>query len=171
MKKIKLITLLLSGIILGIVQNSFAQISQGGTPFSFTDKSISDNFEMIELSKPDMELIRLEDEENIQSQFPGPERIGVSIIVNLNPNNSGTWTDLSDGGKIWRLKLRSEDALALGVYYDDFYLPRGSELFLYNEAKTQIIGAFTEINNHESGLFSNELIQGETLTLEYYQPA
>ena len=171
MKKITLITLLLSGMILGIVQNSSAQISQGGTPVSFTDKSISDNIEMIELSKPDMELILLEDEENIQSPFPGPERVGVSIFVNLNPYNSGTWTNLPDGGKLWRLKLRAEDALALGVYYDDFYLPRGSELFLYNEPKTQVIGAFTEINNPESGVFANELIQGETVTLEYYQPA
>jgi PKD repeat protein len=36
--------------------------------------------------------------------------------------------------------------------------------------KTQVIGAFTGFNNDENGLFATEMIQGESVTLEYYQP-
>ncbi len=50
-------------------------------------------------------------------------------------------------------------------------MPEGSKLFLYNEAKTQVIGAFTSQNNPESGLFATEFIQGEAVTLEYTEPA
>ncbi len=149
--------------------NSNAQISKPGIPPSFKYKTISNNYDLREFPKPDIDKINLEDE---KSSLKGDSyRIAVLISVNLNINNSGTWTNLPDGGRIWRLKLKSKDALALGVYYDKFYLPSEGELYLYNEDKTQVIGAFTKLNNTKNGLFATELIQGETVTLEYYEPS
>ncbi|MFH1319829.1 MAG: PKD domain-containing protein, partial [Bacteroidota bacterium] len=171
MKKSNVCTFLLAIVFfLGLTINSNAQISEGGTPPSFNPgKSISGDYELQEFRKPDMAQIILEDGDPIKDGTL--QRIAVSIPVNLSIANSGTWTDLPDGGRIWRLKLKSEDALALGVYYDDFWLPAGGKLFLYNEDKTQVIGGYTEYNNPVSGLFANELIQGETVTLEYLEPA
>ena len=150
------------------IQQCFAQISQGGIPPSFLYKSISDSFEIREFPKPDLDKIAIEDGENEKSGTP--YRYAVSIPVNLNIENSGTWTNLPDGSRIWRLKLKSSDALALGVYYDNFWLPPKGKLYLYDEDRTQVIGAFTEFNNHESDLFATELIKGETVILEYFEP-
>ena len=151
--------------------SSHAQISEGGIPLSFTANNLSAQFDQKEFAKPDLVQLALEDQANAESQYPGPERMGVSVPVNLDLNTAGSWELLTDGSRIWRLKITVSGALALGVYYDHFYMPAGSKLFLYNEAKTQVIGAFTTANNPESGLFATEFIQGESVTLEYTEPA
>lgn len=148
---------------------SFAQLSEGGTPPSFDDKSISSDVKISDLSKPDMAQIRWEDSLSYKNGIL--YKFGRFINTDFTPDNSGTWETLNNGDKIWRLKIRAIDALALGVYYDHFRVSAGSKLFLYNEDKSQVLGAYTSKNNQESGVFSNELIQGETVTLEYYQPA
>ncbi len=170
MKNLNFYSVLLTLCLLfGLNNNANAQISQGGIPPSFKEKSISNNYELRELSKPDMKKIAEQDKQNAKNGVL--YKIGRSISVNLNIKNSGTWTDLPDGnGRVWMLKIKSKDALALGVYYNNFYLPKGGKLFLYNKDKTQVIGAFTEQNNKKNGLFATELIQGETVTLEYFEP-
>ena len=169
MKKKNVTIFLLSLLMAGFTALQLnAQISQGGTPPSFLDKSLSADVESIDLPAPDADALLAED----LKQEPGqPLRVGVPVAVNKGIETAGTWTHLPDGGKIWRLKLSSEGAFALGVYYDNFYLPEGGELYLYNADKKQVIGAFTSYNNHASGLFATELIQGDEVNLEYYQPA
>jgi PKD repeat protein len=93
------------------------------------------------------------------------------IPVNLNMQNSGRWLYMADGSKLWQLKIKAPGAKALGVYYNQFWLPEQSKLYLYNEDRTQVIGAFTASNNHPSGLFATELIKGDVVVLEYFQPA
>ncbi len=155
----------------GLGSSVQAQESFGGAPPSFIYQNIDSDFEVVSFKAPDMETIYREDEANAQAGYPDPYRAGVAVFVNLSIENSGTWTDLPDGGKIWRLKLTSPGAQALGVYYDDFWLPHGGELYLYNENQDQIIGSFTEENNSSDCVFANQLVQGDKVTLEYYQPA
>jgi PKD repeat protein len=163
------IALLSAMIMFGIA--SLAQISEGGIPASFTDLSLRAQFNEMGYPAPDMETLMMEDQINAESSYPGPERMAVSVIVNLDLKSAGSSETLADGSRLWRLKISVPGALALGVYYSNFYLPEGSSLFLYNEEKTQLIGAFTSNNNHESGLFATELIQGDKVTLEYREPA
>jgi lysyl endopeptidase len=151
--------------------SSYSQISQGGSPVSFTRSDMADQFNQVEFPRPDMEMLAAEDQANAESAYPGPERMAYSVPVNLELKSAGSFETLADGTRIWRLKIHVPGALALGVYYSNFYLPEGGRLFLYNENQTQIIGAFTSENNHESGLFSTEFIQGDYVTLEYSEPA
>jgi len=148
-----------------------AQISEGGIPLSFTMNNLAAQFDQKEFAQPDLVQIALEDQLNAESKYPGPERMAYSVPVNLNIKTAGSWESLADGSQIWRLKITVHGALALGVYYSNFYIPEGSRLFLYNEDKTQVIGAFTSQNNSETGLFATEFIQGDAVTLEYYEPA
>ena len=39
--------------------------------------------------------------------------------------------------------IHSDDAMALGLYYNNFYVPNGGQVFIYNETKDHVIGAFT----------------------------
>ena len=168
MKLNQIFFFIIIGILTHINYQLFAQISQGGTPPSFNQVLLSEDFQEINLAKPDMKSILEEDKLN-EDKF-NPYRIAVTIDVEININNSGTWTKLKEDGRIWRLKIKCEDALALGVYYDNFYLPKGSKLFLYNEDGTQVIGAFTSFNNSETGIFATELIKGDIVILEYFEP-
>jgi PKD repeat protein len=148
---------------------AWSQISYGGVPPSFEHPSVTIQTAEIELVAPDITSIEREDRLDVDSDSPGPLRMGVSVRAGLNMNNSGMWTQLDDGSKVWRLKLHVSGALALGVYYDRFYLPEGSRLFLYNENRNQLLGSYTHLNNPESGLFANEFVQGDVVYLEYHQ--
>ncbi|HNS47404.1 MAG TPA: PKD domain-containing protein [Bacteroidales bacterium] len=145
-----------------------AQISREGVPPSFSVEGLSGIVPVITLDPLPQDVIATIDD-NLRTS-PGPYRIGKTIPVNVTCDNAGLWEDLAKGGKVWRLKLQSEGALAVSLYFDQFILPAGGELYAYNEMKTQVIGAFTDFNNDPSGLFSTEIIQGESVTLEYFQP-
>ena len=145
----------------------FSQISKGGLPKSFTE-NINSSIDRIEIKPVNINTIKAED-----NKFPKdghPVRVGYTISTDISLINSGTWTELSNGGKIWQVQIKSPGALAISVYFDQFRLPYGSSLFLYNEDKSQVIGAFTSENNDKSGLFATELIYGDIVNLEYYEP-
>lgn len=146
-----------------------AQISREGIPPSFTVEGLSSTIQVVDIQPIGEDVIQSLDENLLTS--PGPYRIGKTIPVGLTSDNAGTWEDLGSLGKVWRLTLRSEGAIAVSLYFDNFNLPAGGELYEYNASKTQVIGAFTDFNNDPSGLFATEIIEGESVTLEYYQPA
>jgi PKD repeat protein len=148
-----------------------AQISYGGAPPGIVFALADTENELITLSPPDMEAKMAEDIENQRQKAPKPRRMGVSVLAGFDMYEAGVWTDMADGSKLWRLRLKVEGALALGVYYDVFSLPEGGRLFLYNKDRTQVLGAFTHLNNHESGLFANEFVKGEEVILEYIEDA
>lgn len=146
-----------------------AQISAGGTPFSF-----SEDFKLKFSNQPvettvvpffDLEKARAEDR-----SLGGTVRFAAPIQVDYSLENNGTWTVLENGDRIWRLKLYSGNALGIFVFYEDFYLPQGARFFMYNEAETQVFGAYTSRNNQPSGKFLTGMVDGETAVLEYFEP-
>jgi lysyl endopeptidase len=164
----KIFPLIFLALLVGIL-SATAQISVGGTPLSFSpafeaghgkQKLRTHNVGKLNRSRA------LAEEKRFQgSRFTAPQR------VDLGLTNSGHWIELEEGGALWRLKLRSRDALALAILYDDFYLPPGATLFMYSEDRRQLLGAYTSRNNKPGGKFMTGLIQGETAILEYYEPA
>lgn len=143
---------------------SFSQISSGGVPPGFNQADKDQLLETCHIPAPDIELLLKEDE--INSKQGVAERVGVLLPVGINPTVNGKWSSLQDGRKQWRVKITSEGAQGLSLYFSDFYLPVGSELYVYNESRTRLIGAFTDANNHESGLFASELVSGNSLIVE-----
>lgn len=168
MKKITF--LIATALMLTLSFKSMAQISKGGTPPSIMYQ-MDDDFPILTLPAPDMEVIADEDKIDDATSGASPRRMGVAVEVDKNLETIGKWTTLPDRSKILRAELHVSGALALGVYYDNFYLPEGSELFLYNANKKQIIGAYTSDNNPESHLFSTQFVQGDRVIIEYHQAA
>jgi hypothetical protein len=146
-----------------------AQISAGGTPLSFSEdfKLNYSNQKVKELVVPafDIEKAKAEDRAML-----GTVRFSKPIQVDYSLENNGIWTVLKNGDRVWRLKLRSRNALGIFVYYEDFYMPSGAKFFMYNEDGTQVFGAYTGRNNKASGKFMTGMIDGETVVLEYYEP-
>ncbi len=162
----RIITLSL-GLLIGASQLA-AQVSQGGTPPSFKLGHLKTA--PVLLTAPSLTQISKEDA--LKEKNGEAWRMAVAVPAGMNTENSGTWTDLGRGEKIWQLTITSKGARALGVYYDKFRLPVGGRLYLYSENQNQVIGAFTSENNPKDiQNFATELIEGETVTLEYFQPA
>ncbi len=163
--------LLLVIILVSFASISIAQLSNGGEPksFSFETKSNLNQVNYEIMPYVDEDALRAEDE--IVDQVGGvPWRFGYNIEVDYNPDNSGVWDYLPGGDKIWRLGISSENAKSINLTFDRYYLPQGAELFIYNEDRTKIIGAFTHENNQDHGYFATTLIAGSTLIIEYYEP-
>ncbi len=154
-------------IILLLSEFVSAQISEGGTPLSFS-KNVSSTFQEIFMTPPDLNQLA---EEDAKQYKDGSYRFAVLLPTNLNVSNSGTWEDIGDGSRIWRLKLFSEGAEAISLYFNDFKLPEGGKLYLYDESGKQLLGAFSSNNNRESGHFATGLILGNTVILEYNSPS
>ncbi|MCB0805072.1 MAG: T9SS type A sorting domain-containing protein [Bacteroidales bacterium] len=145
---------------------SFGQISDGGMPLSFGLK-LPVAYHEVQIIPPAREVIagKVAPEQKTALPF----QFAIILPVNVTTHNSGSWTYLEDGTRIWRLKLKSPNAKAIGLYFRNFNLPEGAKLFIYNTEK--VLGAYTSKNNSESGLFAVELIHGDEVTVEMDIPA
>jgi len=151
------------------------QISTDELPISFGfEKSVSKSDQKTIKSLPaiDMEKIRKEDAEDENNGFP--PRFGYRHKTDFNLENSGTWTTLPNGDKIWQLDISCPGALSINLLYDKFWMPEQAKYFIYNRNNGHSIGAFTSVNNkgnkeNPQG-FATGLVYGDKITLEYYLP-
>lgn len=146
----------------------WSQISFGGRPV-LPDLSNQRQEKLVtELTPPDVEALQKED---IEAGLSGlPERMGVSILTEITTLNSGVIVSREGLSSTWALIVRSSGAYGLGLYFSDFSLPEGAQLFVYPEDKSRILGAFTSRNNQTSRKFAVEISKGESLVLEYTCP-
>jgi len=147
--------------------SSFAQISERGTPLGISNGYAA---QIDYIRMPEFDLQQLRNEDAINDQSKGSFRFGYNHIVNYNNQNIGTSFLMPDGGRLWMLGIRSIGALSINLAFNDFYLPEGAKMFIYNVDKNFVLGAFTHRNNDPSGFFATDLIPGETVVIEYYEP-
>ena len=95
---------------------------------------------------------------------------GRFVTCDINRDTKGSWTNV-EGGKVWTLAIQADEAKGISLYYDDFWIPSGGELYIYNPSQSQKIGPFTSKNNPPSGVYATEVIYGDMLILEYFQPS
>ena len=100
-----------------------------------------------------------------------PWRFGYKYDVNYNLNNSGSWKLLPNGDKIWQLALECQGALTVNLLFQNFHLPKGAYLYLYDIDQTNRVGAYTSSNNRTDGELGSELVHGEKIIVEYVEPA
>ncbi len=144
-----------------------AQVSAGGTPISFTS-DLPKNIPSVTTPPIDAATLKAEDEREAAEGMPF--RFGFGFDVEYSLDNSGTWEELADDGRLWRLRIESPRAYSINLIYGEFWLPPGAQFFIYSEDKKMVIGAFTEDNNKEHGQFATGLVKGPVSILEYYEP-
>ena len=96
---------------------------------------------------------------------------GAVIPTALSSDEAGEWSESPGGELVWRLALSSPGALSLGVLFDRFELPAGGELYLYDRARTSVLGAFTAAVRQENGMLAVQPLLGDELVIEYVQPS
>lgn len=107
-----LISLFLSLIGITFPESVYAQISEGGTPASFkyqnTLKSDLPTVQIpVNFSVEDLKTV-----DRWQVSQGAPLKVGTLIDTDLTIDNSGNWTTLPDGNKIWQLRIQAKDAIA-----------------------------------------------------------
>lgn len=155
--------LLLSG------QIGLAQISEGGTPPSFTSAP-SSAVPTVTMSPVDEQSLLAEDEALEASGVAHAFRFAFAHEVNLGLNNAGNWTTLPNGDRIWRLRVTSPGARSIHFMYDQWRLSKQARLWIYSDDHESLIGAFTTTNNWD-GTNITSPTRGSAATLELLIPA
>lgn len=146
----------------------YAQLSVPGTPFSFS-KELSKDVPVKTMGSVDIQQLMQEDAENFQQDRPRPPRFGFPHRVDIGLDDAGAWTKIK-GGRLWRLRIVSAGAYSINLIFDKFYMPEDASLFIYNDDHSEVLGAFTKVNNKPYGKFSTQPVAGNAITLEYYEP-
>jgi lysyl endopeptidase len=140
-----------------------AQISKGGTPLSISEKINLPK--ALELMQPNWEKVREEDK-----GWLGEFRFAVPTDVDFTTENSGEWTNLPDGSRLWQLHVRSDKAAGLAFTLENFKLPKGAKLYMHSPDGKEILGSYDADNNSESRKFFIGFINGKEAVLAYSEP-
>ncbi len=154
-------------IFLLVTYFGFSQTTDLGKPLSWSN-DLNTPVTKITVKTINLEKVMAEDLINDKATAK-PYRIGIAKDINLG-FESGTWTELSNKDRLWRLNISSKDALHLSVNFDNFYIPEGASLYLYNNSKTDLLGAYTSLNNNESNRLGSWFVEGDNLWIEYFEP-
>jgi hypothetical protein len=104
-----------------------------------------------------------------------PPRFALPQVVDLTPENSGTWEDLDGRFVMWRLRVSSPGALSLNLGFTAYRLPKGGRLSLYpTDVKTfddpRGVRVFTELDNEEHGELWTPVVVAEDIMVELVLP-
>lgn len=123
---------------------------------------------VLRLKAPDVAALLKEDQrEARQGALP---RFGKPTPLALNLLAAGRW-EQEAGGRRWQLALTSPGATSLNFFFNKFYLPPGAELYLYNGDRSVAIGPITATQNTEAKVFATDLLRGDMVTLELFEPS
>src|SRR5690606_35003070 len=146
-----------------------SQISHGGEPYDWNERASTD---LVFEAMPaiDLETYKREDSDFDQRKDI-PWRFGANIPVDLDLHNSGTWTELENGDRIWKLSIKAKDALTINFVFDQYHLPEGGKVFVYDIDKKQLLGSFTNANTSPENSLGVGFIFSDQLVISYHEPA
>jgi len=157
-------------------QVGYGQISTREEPASFrTNVPAFMTNERTQKVTPSLDFERLDREDRENEANGLPFRFGYKHEVDYTLENSGEWTELPDGGNLWRLEISCPGAFSINLTYNSFWLPDSAKLWIYSADRSSSIGAFTSANNKGNGRddmqgFATGLVYSDRVVLEYYLP-
>lgn len=144
-----------------------AQLSENSLPESF----LSGLKNASQLPVKQLAPVGVQKMKTIDRETYVDNRYGVIEPCQIDIKTEGIKTTIKGKGSIWQYRVSSVDAYSLGLYFKDYYLPPRAKLFVYNPSRSQLKGAFTNLNNHAS---TRELtlaeFPGKELIIEYFEP-
>ncbi len=145
----------------------FAQLERTGTPVSWNQELVL-TIENEWLGEANVPILLQEDEATLEDRSV-PYRFAYAKAVNWNMENSGSWTNLANGDRLWILGITYEGAQSVSVTLGQLNMPKGGRLYLYSDNHLECIGPLTETDNSTQSITLPH-VQGVTLFVEYYEP-
>lgn len=147
----------------------YSQVTNEGQPKSW---EITDMAEVkpVVMPKFDLEALQKEDAAT-DKQKDKPWRYGFEFLVDNNLNNSGVWTTLPNGDRVWRIHYVSKGAKTINFLFSDYYMPKGANVYLYNSDRSDLLGAYDAGQNNDERVLGTWMVTGDDIWIEYYEPA
>lgn len=159
--------LLLNGSILLLAIEGNAQLSQGGYPMTLVRQK---SLQMVStvISMPEIP-VQLADIGNQELHDEKSLKFAHAFEVALTPENSGLWYH-QDGYRIWQLEIESKGAFSINLVFERYHLPPGAKLFVFNEDRSVVLGAFTSLNNKPYKKLGIYPVPGQKIIVQYEEP-
>lgn len=171
MKKIftRILFIFICIILTGFAISASGQLSQGGKPVEI------DSFVLSSVPVIDIPTIPLE---QLLTECGTSERgklknlyFARNFSLMMNPQTAGQWINAPAGKKIWLLGIRSGGSYSIGLILSRFHLSGEASLFVYNEIRTRILGAFTSANNNPSNMLPVSHVPGDCIFIQLEVPS
>lgn len=152
---------------------AFGQINRGGEPLRWGLSSPVEMEEEFTYHTPvlDYELIEAQDAiGDLEKDIP--YRFGIEVDVDIDlMTEAKAFESTDDGTRYFFYKLDCPEATSVSMIFDEFHLPKGAELFIWNEDRTKFVGAFNHLNNKDWGSLGVGLIYGSSVIIEAHADA
>jgi len=104
-----------------------------------------------------------------------PPRFALPQVVDLTPENAGTWEDLDGRFVMWRLRVNAPGALSLNLGFTAYRLPKGGRLSLYPTDVKDFddprgVRVFTSLDNEDHGQLWTPVVVAEDIMVELVLP-
>lgn len=157
-------------LLLGLILKSgiIAQISEGGNPMSNEILLNASEIPTISFSPINKDSLLYEDAFNTEKNKPF--RFGFNHYTDIALKTVAKSVSIKNG-TLYLLQLHCPSALSINIAFSRYFIPPGASLFMYNPTKEALIGALTWKNVQEDRMLGCDLLPGETIILEYFEPA
>ena len=147
-----------------------SQVSQGGEPLRWADKSIPSEIPVVATPSVDREALAAEDA--VTDQYKeAPYRFGVEIEVAYSLENSGRWIiDPNSDVAVWQLGVECPEATSISFELSRFDIPKNAQLYIWNKDRTEFLGSFTRENMNTERTFGIGILHSDKVFLEYVVP-
>lgn len=142
------------------------QVTNEGTPESWKNDFVS----LSPTNFPKVNTAVLLEEDTLNDLENLPYRFGYEFNTNFSIDTHGVWNELPNGGKVWRMRFVSSGATSLNFLLENFEIPQGASIYVYNNERTNLIGAYDFQQNNEAKVLSTWLVEGDDVWIEYYEP-
>ncbi len=118
-----------------------------------------------------LDLTRIGEEDLARDREGLPPRFAIPERVSLTPANSGTWEDLGNGLKLWRLRvIGREGTNSLNLGFTRFKMTPNSRVLFYSTDGRERTRAFTAADNEAHGEMWTPVIPTRDLIVELTVP-
>jgi subtilisin-like proprotein convertase family protein len=122
----------------------------------------------VQTDELDFAAAMLESERNVQVGLP--LRFAIPVRVNYSPANAGTWEELKNGMRLWRLRVGADGALSINLGFTRFHLPPGASMTLLTPDGTEVIRPFTEADHQPTGQLWTPILNSDEIVIEVVVP-
>ncbi len=95
----------------------WAQVSTRETPYGISQGLNRSGVPVETMPVVNVDSLIMED---ASAPIETPMRFAYAHPTQLNLNNSGSWEDLGNGARLWRIKIRSSDAYSISLVYSSY---------------------------------------------------
>ena len=99
-----------------------------------------------------------------------PFQIAAPIPVDLNISKLIKWS-IEKEFAYGKFVIKLNGALSSSINFNEFYLPRETEMFIYNRNGNMITGPITEKENNQNKIWGSWVYKGELLIIEIKTPS